>query len=565
MNDQFKIAVGYVRCSTDKQDESIEQQKECLLVWAKNHQYSIIEWFEDEGKSGTSFDKRPSFMRLVHKVELNPNFEYVLVYDESRWGRASNPRESNYWKIHFERFDVKVIVINSRSSNKNDVGDYVIEVVESAEASEYSRKLGRSVLRGAKANARKGFKTGGTAPYGYHRQAENKVTSVKRVLYPGQHAIYKEEKVTLVLADPTEVKTVQRIFKMKAQGYGYRRIAAKLNVEGIPYHSRRHWADGNRKWSTSTIEAIVKNPIYYGDIVYNRNPQSKAIRLELEEHGINPKEEWIICQNAAPSIISRSLFDKANKTNGNSFASGGRYFVESFYLLTSLIKCENCGYNFQGDSDRTNNHYYYIDGGYNTRGKSVCYPYKIQKKEIEDFAIHSIKETIGKSDILKLVKKLVEKKFEGHSFQNTEKYSQIIEAIKENNIKKQNLILALERGVNMELLIGRLNEIEKQLNDLNSEKERLESLIVRESDVTQLASAIDSIVKDFERLFDSASIIEKKRFLRLFIEKIVIDQTKLEVKCFIRKIPNIDNLLSKNIFPDKYSSVGGTDRLKRRP
>ena len=88
----IKIAVGYVRCSTDMQDDSTEQQKKAIEIWAKGNGYAIIEWFEDEGKSGTSFDKRPGFMRMVKRIESSTNFEYVLVYDESRWGRAGNPR-----------------------------------------------------------------------------------------------------------------------------------------------------------------------------------------------------------------------------------------------------------------------------------------------------------------------------------------------------------------------------------------------------------------------------------------------------------------------------------------
>ena len=48
----IKIAVGYVRCSTDMQDDSIEQQRNAIEFWATANNVRIIEWFEDEGKSG---------------------------------------------------------------------------------------------------------------------------------------------------------------------------------------------------------------------------------------------------------------------------------------------------------------------------------------------------------------------------------------------------------------------------------------------------------------------------------------------------------------------------------
>ena len=121
MIDKIKVAVGYVRCSTEKQDDSIEQQKNELMDWAIENDYKIIRWYEDEGKSGTSFEKRSAFMQLKSCVETNVNFEFVLVYDESRWGRAKNLRESNYWKYHFEKKGVKVIIINSGSNNNNNI------------------------------------------------------------------------------------------------------------------------------------------------------------------------------------------------------------------------------------------------------------------------------------------------------------------------------------------------------------------------------------------------------------------------------------------------------------
>src|SRR5512138_252999 len=48
---------------------------------------SVIDWFIDFGKSGTTFEERPEFQRLRERVETKPNFHAVVCYDESRWGR----------------------------------------------------------------------------------------------------------------------------------------------------------------------------------------------------------------------------------------------------------------------------------------------------------------------------------------------------------------------------------------------------------------------------------------------------------------------------------------------
>ena len=42
-----KKAVGYVRCSTEMQEDSPEQQKIEIEKFALKSGYEIIEWFED--------------------------------------------------------------------------------------------------------------------------------------------------------------------------------------------------------------------------------------------------------------------------------------------------------------------------------------------------------------------------------------------------------------------------------------------------------------------------------------------------------------------------------------
>ena len=152
LSDPLKIAVGYLRCSTTEQGGeggSIEQQREELLRWSEKNHYRIVTWYEDES-SGVTFDRRPGFQQLARTVESNPDFRFILVYDESRWGRPRDPRENTYWKVHFERSRVKVVVINSSSARGNSIGDVVVEALESCESAEYSKKLSRAVLRGAR-------------------------------------------------------------------------------------------------------------------------------------------------------------------------------------------------------------------------------------------------------------------------------------------------------------------------------------------------------------------------------------------------------------------------------
>jgi DNA invertase Pin-like site-specific DNA recombinase len=60
-----------------------------------------LNWFIDDGISGTGIEKRDAFRNMIDIVENGKkDFDYILVYDISRWGRFPNSDESGYWEFH---------------------------------------------------------------------------------------------------------------------------------------------------------------------------------------------------------------------------------------------------------------------------------------------------------------------------------------------------------------------------------------------------------------------------------------------------------------------------------
>jgi len=70
------------------------------------------------------------------------------------------------------------------------------------------------------------------------------------------------------------VDTVRRIFGCYVhEGVGYKGIASKLNVDGLP-------SPRGGKWSMTTVRDLLRNPVYVGDMVWNRRTMSKFHRIE---------------------------------------------------------------------------------------------------------------------------------------------------------------------------------------------------------------------------------------------------------------------------------------------
>ena len=91
-------AAQYVRMSTEHQQYSTHNQADKIQEYAERRNIQIVRTYADEGKSGLSIDGRASLQRLIADVESgNTDFNLILVYDVSRWGRFQDADESAYY------------------------------------------------------------------------------------------------------------------------------------------------------------------------------------------------------------------------------------------------------------------------------------------------------------------------------------------------------------------------------------------------------------------------------------------------------------------------------------
>jgi site-specific DNA recombinase len=342
-------------------------------------------------------------------------------------------------------------MMHSSSRNGNDIGSFVMEVVESAEASEYSKKISRNVRRGMTSEQQKGYSRGGTSPYGYRRVAIDLQTGERKMLRAGHRAVPKIEKVVWELGESLEVETVRRIFNWKADGWGYVKIAHQLNAEGIPSPKRGRWRNLDQKWSGVTVKGLIQNPGYTGDRVYNRLSFSK---FKAEEQGVefekkhkNNPSEWQVEKDSHPAIIPREIFERANAQAERHPVKPNQHYYQSVYLLTGLIKCDCCGFNYQGFFHKKSGNRYYVDGGYVNKGSSVCSWHSIPQKKLEDFLLASIQEKLLTSNIRARVEEEVAQLLDNQPDESRHRLEATERHIVETRTKIQNLLQLAEKGI----------------------------------------------------------------------------------------------------------------------
>ena len=102
-------AAEYVRMSTEHQQYSTENQADKIREYAARRGIEIIKTYADAGKSGLRIDGRQALQQLIKDVETGAaDFQIILVYDVSRWGRFQDADESAYYEYICRRAGIQV-------------------------------------------------------------------------------------------------------------------------------------------------------------------------------------------------------------------------------------------------------------------------------------------------------------------------------------------------------------------------------------------------------------------------------------------------------------------------
>ncbi len=296
-------AAQYLRMSTDMQIYSLENQAAMIAVYAAARDIEIVRTYRDAGKSGVTVSGRHGLEELLADIEAgSPGFSAILVYDVSRWGRFQDVDESAHYEFLCKKSGIKVVYCAEQFENDGSAASTIMKTLKRVMAGEYSRELSVKVKNGSMRVASKGFKAGGTAGLGLGRQLVTSDGRPKALLRPGQRKSFQGDRVRLVPGSKREVEAVRFMFRMIVEKrLALSEIATLLNTNGPPRRSGKPW-DG------AAVRLIVSHPKYAGMYRYNR----VSSRL-TPKRKVNPREEWMLIPDAAPAIVSREVYEQAQR------------------------------------------------------------------------------------------------------------------------------------------------------------------------------------------------------------------------------------------------------------
>ena len=504
------VTALYARLSKDDDlvgdSNSIVHQKEILAKYAKEHGFTNIEFYVDDGFSGTNFN-RPDFQRMMADAEEG-RISTVIVKDMSRFGR-DYIMVGYYTEIYFSNLDIRFIAINdnvdSNIQTENDLTPFK-NVFNEWYARDTSKKI-RAVFK-AKGNSGKHLTT--NPPFGYKKDPNDKDKWI---------------------IDEEAAATVRRIFQMYVDGYRISEIGHKLTEEKVEtpilYYMNRGIKTNARSeypeiWDLMSIKYILSQTAYAGHTV---NFQTAVKSYKTKKQIRLPKEDWIIYRNTQEPIIDEKTFETVQQMRKVKRA---RTKYNEPNMFSGLLYCADCGNHLTIQRVARNRKMdNFSCATYRKKKKGLCSCHRILVSDLE---------TIVKEDLQKVCEYvfLHEKEF-------TDKYlsSSKRETVKFQAKTKAELKRLSERQEEIGKIIRKLYEdnVNGRITD-----ERFDFLAKSYEDegnelkmkIQELKTALASSVQDEEKLSKFLKVVKSyteieeltPEILNSFIEKIYIGETE---------------------------------------
>jgi len=488
----MKKAAIYARVSTERQEEqkTIESQICELREACKKDGVVIVKEYFDDGFSGGIL-ARPGLDQLRDDVSRGL-FNTVYILSPDRLARKYLFQALVIEEL--KKKEIEVIFLNKPVTDSPE--DQLLLGIEGLIA-EYERaKILERTRRGRLHRAKNGEIMGGSAPYGYDYLAKTK-----------QRAAYYK-------VNEKEAEVVRIIFSL------YLRFRSTSKIVKVLANKKIRTRNNSKYWSKGMIHRILTNECYLGTTYYNKHDRSGGKRRKRE------RNEWIPIK--IPKIVNDEIFELVQKIL-KSHRGGKRRRI---YILSGLMRCENCGSKYIGLSSNKGRHFYYRCGNLVRRFPlpKNCDSRPVKAERIESAVINAIKNALLKphiliNHILGLAKNILEKG------KNAEKDKErLASKMKSLEDKKARLLeLYLEKLIQKSTYLEKRKEIEEKEKELEKRKE----------DVSHIAPYIDKSliiqnVKYFSKLakerIETLEPQKLQEFLAYLIDEITFNSNKMKVK-----------------------------------
>ena len=524
----MQTAYLYARVSSQEQKDkmnSIPEQIRRIEDFANKNDIKIIKQFQDSN-SAFHDDNRTDFDKMI-QLALVERPTFIILDDSSRFARTRQVAIDT--KKTLRSHGINLLYASEPNIDTNTVSGFWLESIQEIKNEATSKEIAFHTKKGMAGNLNQRdietgwcYKNGGKAPYGYKRT----------ILYRGVNRKGKPIYKTIWELDETTSHIVKKIIveMYTKKEMSYTKIRDYLNNNNIKN------SNGN-VWSTSTIVSMLREDRlqeYSGTAIWNKE-NNNIIGVKY-----NSKDEWVICENAHPAIITKEELQNALERKSKTSNNKSNFKADSDYLLSGLniennflFTCSECGGHIIGCSTGRKHIKKYMCSSNNHKGNCACSNnWKIEKEWVENVIISIIEKNYLVSEkIDKIIDNLYKELSNINTMYNKE-IKCVDKEINTTNTQIQNLLNSIKNGIDPELVVDEINKLKVERENLNIKRNNILNNMNNKPKISK--KDIEEYFYNFQKLFSFSNTNEKKELIKTFISNITLNKREhhIEINLF---------------------------------
>jgi DNA invertase Pin-like site-specific DNA recombinase len=493
-------AVIYARYSSDLQREaSIEDQIEVCRNYAAGQGWTVVRDYSDPAASGsTRF--RPGYQALLLAARQR-EFDIVLAEALDRLSRDQEDVAALFKALAFCR--VAIVTLAEGAISELHVG------LKGTMNALFLKDLAAKTHRGMRGRIKEKRAAGGLS-YGYavKREIDAKGEPVR-----GGRIVVSEE-----------AAIVKRIFSEFASGISPRAIAKRLNGERIAGPGGRPWQDTTIRGHAERGTGILRNELYAGRLVWNRQRFVKDPATGKRQARRNPRTEWIAEEVPELRIVEESLWERvSSRLNAIAQSQATAAVRESRFwekrrprhILTGLVVCGRCGHPLAAVGQD------YLRCAQADR-KGLCDNRRgMRRKILEDLVLEALQKNLMHPDLVAEFIRAYQEEANAERASEERERATAVRRLEQVRRQLDGLITAICEGL-------RGSGLQDRLSALEAEQARLEDTLRRPAPSPvrlhpHLAEAYRHRVADLARhLYSEDGRTEALEIVRSLIERVAV-------------------------------------------
>lgn len=331
--------------------------------------------YVDDGYTGTDTN-REGFQKLLSDIYAK-KVNCVIVKDLSRLSRNYTDAGSLIENL-FVQMNVRFISLAEGIDsylNPDSISNLIVPITNVINDN-FCYQTSKKIRQVFDYKRRNGEFIGGFAAYGYMKNPKDK---------------------NALVVDEEAAEVIKNIYAWFLDGMSKNAIVHTLNSHGILCPSEYKKSKGlnyqnpsaemKPMWSFKTVNDILKNRLYVGDMVQGRQ-RVKSYKIHTQEQV--PESEWYIVENTHEPIIDRAVFEKVQQLQKRDTRTAPQ--KKELYLFSGFLRCADCGKAMS--RSQVKGTVYYFCRTYKDQSKTACTKHSMKHNQLEAAVLYAIQQQI---------------------------------------------------------------------------------------------------------------------------------------------------------------------------